>query len=103
MPHPGPAVATRDPAVVLDNTWARQQFPSLGLRVNGDWAAYFDNPAGTQVPRRVQRRMAEYLRHANANTHGSFVTSQRTDQLIQRARALAAAFLGAASSAEVAF
>jgi cysteine desulfurase family protein (TIGR01976 family) len=87
----------------LDNAWVRQQFPSLGLRVKGDWAAYFDNPAGTQVPRHVQRGVAEYLLYANANTHGSFVTSQRTDHVIARARALAAAFLGAASSSEVAF
>ena len=103
MPHPGPAFPSRDPAVALDNTWARQQFPSLGLRVGGDWAAYFDNPAGTQVPRHVQRGVAEYLLHANANTHGSFTTSQRTDQVIARARALAAVFLGAASADEVAF
>lgn len=64
---------------------------------------YFDNPAGTQVPERVVDRMREYLLHANANSHGEFLTSRRTDAVIARARELSAAFLGARAPSEIAF
>ena len=88
---------------VLDIAWAREQFPALGLRVGGEPVLYFDNPAGTQVPRRVERAMAAYFETANANAHGEFLTSRRTDALIERARTLTAALLGASSPAEIVF
>jgi cysteine desulfurase family protein (TIGR01976 family) len=106
---------TSDPALVtaaaapdehgapLDVAWAREQFPALGLRVGGQPVAYFDNPAGTQVPRHVERAMLDYFAQANANTHGPFLTSQRTDAVVDRARVLAAALLGAGSSSEIVF
>jgi cysteine desulfurase family protein (TIGR01976 family) len=87
----------------LDVVWAREQFPSLGLRVGAEPALYLDNPAGTQVPRQVEQAMLEYFRGANANTHGTFLTSQRTDAVVERARLLTAALLGADSGAEIAF
>jgi cysteine desulfurase family protein (TIGR01976 family) len=87
----------------LDVHWAREQFPSLGLRVGGVPVVYLDNPAGTQVPRHVEQAMLEYFRGANANTHGTFLTSQRTDAVVERARVLVAALLGADSGAEIAF
>jgi cysteine desulfurase family protein (TIGR01976 family) len=87
----------------LDVAWAREQFPSLGLRVAGQPVVYLDNPAGTQVPRHVEQGMIEYFRGANANTHGTFLTSQRTDAVVERARVLAAALIGADSGAEIAF
>lgn len=87
----------------LDTAWAREQFPALNLRVNDRPVVYFDNPAGTQVPERVIDGFSSYLRQANANTHGDFLTSQRTDALVERARALSAAFLGASSSTEIIF
>jgi len=93
--------ASHPPA--LDVAWAREQFPSLGLRVGLHDVAYFDNPAGTQVPRHVERAIGDYFARANANVHGPFLTSQRTDALVQRARVLAAAFLGAASPEEIVF
>jgi cysteine desulfurase family protein (TIGR01976 family) len=88
---------------VLDVAWAREQFPALGLRVGGRPVAYFDNPAGTQVPRQVERAVAAYFAEANANVHGTFLTSQRTDALVERARVLTAAFLGADSPEEIVF
>jgi cysteine desulfurase family protein (TIGR01976 family) len=88
---------------VLDVGWAREQFPSLELRVGAKPVVYFDNPAGTQVPRGVEQAMLSYFREANANTHGPFLTSQRTDALVERARLLAAAFVGAASPDEIVF
>jgi cysteine desulfurase family protein (TIGR01976 family) len=88
---------------VLDVAWARSQFPSLALQVNGRRALFFDNPAGTQVPRQVQIAVAEYFGSANANSHGSFLTSERTDAIIDRARLLSAALLGARSASEIVF
>jgi cysteine desulfurase family protein (TIGR01976 family) len=88
---------------VLDVHWARKQFPSLGLRVGAESVIYFDNPAGTQVPRQVERAILSYFAEANANTHGPFLTSQRTDALVERARLLTAAFLGAGSADEIVF
>ncbi len=88
---------------MLDNAWVRRQFPSLALRVADQTVAYFDNPAGTQVPERVIDRVRDYFLQANANSHGEFSTSRRTDELIGRARELGAAFLGARSAAEIAF
>ena len=88
---------------MLDNAWVRRQFPSLTLSVADQPVAYFDNPAGTQVPERVIDRMRDYFLQANANSHGEFLTSRRTDDGISRARELAAAFLGARSATEIAF
>jgi cysteine desulfurase family protein (TIGR01976 family) len=73
------------------------------LQVADQPVVYFDNPAGTQVPQRVIDGVGNYFRQANANTHGDFLTSQRTDELVDRARVLSAAFLGASSSAEIIF
>ncbi|HKO92126.1 MAG TPA: cysteine desulfurase-like protein [Polyangiaceae bacterium] len=87
----------------LDHAWVRNQFPSLGLTLSEQPVAFFDNPAGTQVPRRVIDAMGGYLLGANANTHGDFLTSQRTDAVIAQARQLSAAFVGARSSNEIVF
>jgi cysteine desulfurase family protein (TIGR01976 family) len=56
--------------------------------------AFFDGPAGTQVPDEVIDAIAGYLRHSNANVGGEFETSRRTEELIDRARDAAARFLG---------
>jgi len=55
--------------------------------------AFFDGPAGTQVPDQVIEAMARYLRESNANVGGAFETSRRTDDLIEEARRTAARFL----------
>ncbi len=88
---------------ILDNAWARRQFPALGSSLAGQPVSYFDNPAGTQVPERVVERMRDYLLQSNANSHGEFLTSRRTDALIARARELCAAFLGARAPSEIVF
>jgi cysteine desulfurase family protein (TIGR01976 family) len=64
--------------------------------------AFFDGPGGTQVPDSVIDAIAGYLRAANANTGGPFETSRLTDQLLTKAHAVAAGFLGATVD-EVAF
>jgi cysteine desulfurase family protein (TIGR01976 family) len=58
--------------------------------------AFFDGPAGTQVPDEVIAAITDYLRRSNANSGGGFETSRRTDELIEASRAAAARFLGCA-------
>lgn len=55
---------------------------------------FFDGPGGTQVPQSVIEAMSNYLIKSNANAHGAFATSVRTDALIASARAASADFLG---------
>ena len=77
----------------LDTTWVRSQFPSLSQTVNGFPAVYLDGPGGTQVPQSVIDAITGYLSSNNANTHGAFATSQRSDAIIERARGAMADFL----------
>lgn len=81
-------------ATALDLSWIRAQFPSFAEKVNGHPAAYFDGPGGTQVPQRVIDAISDYLKHANANTCGAYLTSRRTNQVIADARAAMADFFG---------
>src|SRR5881392_3693416 len=86
-----------------DLSYYRHYFPSLELEVEGRKAIYFDNPGGTQVAQQVIDAMVTYFREANANTHGAFLTSNRTDQIIAEARSSMADFLHAASPGEIVF
>jgi cysteine desulfurase family protein (TIGR01976 family) len=81
----------------LDIEWVRQQFPALQQTVNGQPAVFFDAPGGTQVPQHVIDAIANYLSTSNANTHGAFLTSARTDQVIADAHAAVADFLNCAA------
>ncbi len=83
---------------MLDVAAVRAQFPALA-----SGTAFFDNPGGTQVPRRVPEAMARYLLESNANHGGAFETSRRSDAALAEARGAFAAFLGAASSDEIVF
>ena len=78
----------------LDIAWVRSQFPALAVQVNGRPAIYFDGPGGTQVPQRVIDAMRDYLMNSNANTHGAFLTSRRSDEVIADAHAALADLLG---------
>jgi cysteine desulfurase family protein (TIGR01976 family) len=86
----------------FDIQWVRAQFPSLLQEVNGQAAVFFDAPGGTQVPERVINAMRDYLVRSNSNTHGAFVTSQRSDEVIAGAHAAVADLLGCAAE-EVVF
>jgi len=81
----------------------RRYFPSLELEVNDKQAIYFDNPGGTQVAQQAIDAMVTYFREANANSHGAFLTSNRTDQIIADARRAMSDFLHAASPNEIVF
>ena len=74
-------------------SWVRSQFPALAQTVNGQPAVFLDGPGGTQVPQRVIDAISNYLKQSNANTHGAFATSERTDAVIDKARGAMADFL----------
>lgn len=87
----------------LDPSPIRAQFPALQQTFHGRPVVFFDNPGGTQAPQRVIDAMRDYLVTSNANTHGAFLTSQRSDAILAEAHAAMADFLGAASPDEIAF
>ncbi len=86
----------------LDLSWIRDQFPALLLEVNGQPAVFLDGPGGTQVPQRVIDAIVDYLAASNANTHGAFLTAERTERMLDEAHEAAGDFLGC-SADEVAF
>lgn len=82
----------RSAGSALDIDWVRSQFPSLLTQVNGQPAAFLDGPAGTQVPTQVMHAIQSYLKTANANTCGAFLTSHRTNEMLAATRAAMADF-----------
>ena len=78
----------------LDISRVRSQFPSLSQTVDGQLAVFLDGPGGTQVPQRVIDAISGYLKTSNANTHGAYATSRRTDAVVAEARAAMADFFG---------
>jgi cysteine desulfurase family protein (TIGR01976 family) len=78
----------------LDLAWVRAQFPALAQETGGRPAVFFDGPGGTQVTQSVINAISEYLTRSNSNTHGAFLTSERTDETIAAAHAAMADFLG---------
>jgi cysteine desulfurase family protein (TIGR01976 family) len=87
----------------FDPALLRPQFPALSALQDGRPTVFLDGPGGTQVPQRVIDAVAGYYRDANANVHGAFRTSARTDAILEDAHAALADLLGAASSTEVKF
>ena len=90
------APATLASSLAEHLSWIRQQFPSLALTVGNSPAVYFDGPGGTQVPQRVLEAVNDYYLRCNANTHGAFETSRRTDVVVSAARSAIADLLGGA-------
>ena len=85
----------------FDPALLRPQFPALSALQDGRPTVFLDGPGGTQVPQRVIDAVAGYYRDANANVHGAFRTSARTDAILEDAHAALADLLGAASPTEV--
>lgn len=89
---------------MLDVEGVRAQFPALALTLDdGRPCVFLDNPAGTQVPRRVVDAIATYLTTSNANTDGAFLTSRRTNAVIAEARQAMADLLGAPDRRSIVF
>ena len=99
----GPGSAQKGAITLFSPTAFRSLFPSLSLTVDGRAAAFFDGPGGSQVPQSVIDAQSDYYLRANANSHGGFLTSRRTDDVILRARGAAAALLGAAGPQTISF
>ena len=89
---------------IFDLDKIRSGFPALGeTDAQGRSYVYFDGPGGTQVPASVPQAMADYFRTANANHAGRFITSQRNDETMEKARQRMADFLNAPSAGEIVF
>lgn len=78
----------------LDPTWMRSRFPALSQEIEGYIPVFFDGPGGSQMPGSVIEAMARYLISSNANAHGAFATSRRTDKCIESARKAVSDLLG---------
>ncbi len=83
--------------------WVREQFPGLRLFVGGAPAIFLDGPGGTQVPESVVQAVGDYYRTSNSNLGGRFLTSERTAEIVQRARNALAEFFNAADAGEIIF
>ena len=59
----------------------RQQFPSLLTTDDGQRRIYFDNAAGTQVPRHAIDRIVDFFHRYNSNTGVFNPTSVEVDAL----------------------
>lgn len=81
----------------------RARFPALSIMDNQVPRIYLDNPAGTQVPRSVVDAMSRCLIETNANVHGSFVTSERADEIVAGVHRAMADLLNAPSPDEIVF
>jgi cysteine desulfurase family protein (TIGR01976 family) len=75
------------------------QFPSLQRQSGLFPMIFLDGPGGTQIPERVIDAISHYYRTSNSNTHGEFITTHETDQVIATMRSAVAALLNAESSA----
>ena len=90
--------------MTFDVQLIREQFPSLNRPApDGRLPVFFDNPAGTQVPKVVMDAVVDYYTTMNANTHGEFATSQRSDAMMAEARHVVADFLNAPRPEEIVF
>ena len=72
----------------------RDAFPALERTDDGRRRIYLDNPAGTQVPRRVADAVARCLIESNANLGGFFATTLAAQEVVDGAHAAMADFLG---------
>jgi cysteine desulfurase family protein (TIGR01976 family) len=79
----------------IESNSVRKLFPSLERKHNGKSLIFVDGPAGTQVPKNVIDAISNYYLNSNANTHGAFVTTNETDEIIRQTRQKVADMLGA--------
>ena len=79
----------------FDLAAVRAGFPGLTRRGPDDLpVVHADAPGGTQIHQVALEAMTEYLKHSNANSHGTFPTSVETDEMVDGARAAVGALLG---------
>jgi cysteine desulfurase family protein (TIGR01976 family) len=90
-------------APTLDIARIRAQFPALAIKDGGAPRIYFDNPAGTQVPRQVIDRTVDALTTKNANLGGYFATTRDAGAIVDMAHQACADFYNARSASEIVF
>ncbi len=102
--HPGPQVASAalaDPGP-LDIAAIRDQFPILGIEINGKPLIYLDNAATSQKPQTVIDALVDYYQSSNANVHrGVHTLSQQATDIYEETREKARAFINARDAREI--
>ena len=86
----------------FDVDYVRSLFPATGDKIKGNPVAFLDGPGGSQVPKQVVDKISEYLYYHNANEHGLFKTSKKTENIVDEAREAFADFFGCSPN-EIAF
>lgn len=81
----------------------REKFPSVQRVQNQFPFIFLDGPGGTQMPMEVIDAISDYYKTSNSNTHGEFITTRETDQVIREARAAMATMLGAEGEQTISF
>jgi cysteine desulfurase family protein (TIGR01976 family) len=79
----------------------RDRFPALAIEQDGRPVALFDGPGGTQVPDTVIEAVSRYYRESNANHDGTFLTSERSDAVVEDAHQALADLLNADDAEEI--
>jgi cysteine desulfurase family protein (TIGR01976 family) len=80
----------------------RSLFPSITIPTDdGTIPIFLDNPAGTQVSKSVMDAVTDYYMTMNANSGGTFATSQRNDAMVEGTRQRMADFINAPSKDEI--
>ena len=79
----------------------RREFPALSRSRNGKPRIFMDNPAGTQLPRRVIDAISNALVDAASNYGGFFENSRNAEAIYARAHDAMADFVNARSSNEI--
>ncbi len=81
----------------------RSQFAGLHRHQNNQPVAFFDGPAGSQVPERVVDAVSHYLRHTNCNRGAAFATAKESDAVLEAAHVALVDFVGSTDPAEISF
>jgi len=82
---------------------SRLQFPAFQREVAGKPVAYFDGPAGSQVPQSVIDAVADYLAHRNSNLGAASETSHETGEILDDARRCMATLFNVADDETIVF
>lgn len=88
---------------LLDPIPLRAQFPALQQKVNGQTAVYLDGPGGTQTPQCVIDAISAALTQGISNHGGPFLTSARSDGIVDAARAAMMDYYNARRPEEIIF
>ena len=79
----------------------RREFPALSRTHDGRPRVYMDNPAGTQLPRRVVDAVSNALVDAASNYGGFFANSRNAEAIYAAAHRAMAEFVNARSASEI--